>query len=71
MPGLLGDDAFGDPGGGAQSRKAGPHRVTGHLVWVESGTGGVALQHRLTAESCRADPAMAVHRAKGGSLGGA
>ena len=64
----------GTPSRSSRGRKTGPQRVTGHLAGVEPGPGGVALQHerhRLAAESCCADVAMAVHGAKGGSLGDA
>jgi hypothetical protein len=68
---LFGDDALGDPGRSSRGRKAGPQRVTCHLAGVEPGTGRVALQHerhRRSAETCRADVAMAVHGTKGGSV---
>jgi len=71
---LLGDDALGHPSRCCRGRKAGPERVNGYLGGVEPGTPGVALQHerhRLTAESCCADMAMAVHRAERRSLCGA
>jgi hypothetical protein len=71
---LVGDDALCDPGSSSRGRKAGAQRVTGYLARVEPGTGGAALHHKghgRAAESCRADMAMAVHGAKGGSLGDA
>ena len=74
MAGLLGDDALGDTGSGSRGRKTGPQRVAGHLGGVKPDASGMALQHerhRITAESCCADVAMAVHGAEGASLGDA
>ena len=74
MPRLLGDDSFWDPDSGSRGRKASPQRMTGYLAGVEPGTGSVVLQHerhRLGAETCRSDVAMAVHGAKCRSLGDA
>ena len=68
---LLGYDALWDTGSSSRGRKAGSQRVTCHVGGVESGPGSVALQHerhRLGAESCCPDVAMAVHGAKGCSL---
>jgi hypothetical protein len=45
MPGLLGDDAFGDANRSSCGRKTGPQRVTGHLGGVKPGSTSVALQH--------------------------
>ena len=68
---LLGDDTLGDAGRSSRGRKTGPQRVTGHLGGIKTDSGSVTLQyerHRMTAETRRADVAMTVHRAKGGSL---
>ena len=71
MPGLLGDDALGDPSRGSRGRKTGSQRVTCHLAGVEPGSTSVALQHkchRIAAETRRAQVAMAVHGAESRSL---
>jgi len=72
MPRLVGDDALGDANSSSRGRKTGPQRVTCHLGGIKPGTGSVALQHqrhRLAAQSCFADVAVAVHGTKGCSLG--
>ena len=47
---LLGDDALGDPGSSSRGRQTGPQRVTGHLVEVEPGTGGVVTHSMARQE---------------------